>query len=62
MTKTESLKCHFCQKAATAIKTEAEIDYSGEEEVIVPVELPICADCADQWYDGTEEFPGTKEL
>jgi hypothetical protein len=55
--------CYLCQTAeATAMKTEVEIDYSGEEEVEVPVTRPICLPCNEHWFDGTEEVPALLPL
>jgi len=65
MTTTENAKCHFCQAAATALKTEAERDYDvdgDEAEKVTAVDLPICGTCAEEYYDGTEEYPGVRPL
>ena len=68
MTMTEILKCHFCQAAATAIKLDSTVEpQEGPDGVdlpdtIVTERLPICDDCAEEWYDGTEIHPGTLPL
>lgn len=56
------LVCHFCKGPATAVKTETDIDYSGETEEVIDVELMICEACAEFWYDGTEDHPGTTPI
>lgn len=59
MTTTTTTQCSFCGAAATAIKIEADRTYDDEcTEIITQVLKPVCADCAEYWYDGTEDFPG----
>jgi hypothetical protein len=60
-------KCELCEtNRATLIKYEAELDceiVDGEErEIVLKVAVKICAQCSEDWYDGTEEFPQTYPL
>lgn len=56
-------KCHLCPQEATATKIEIELeaDENGNE-IQIQVRKPICEECAEAWYDGTEEFPGVLPL
>jgi YgiT-type zinc finger domain-containing protein len=54
--------CQFCGGPATAVKTETDIDYSDETEAVIDVEVLVCDGCAEHWYDGTEDHPGTRPL
>lgn len=68
MTKTSTAQqiCFYCgTAAATAIKVEIEREYDdadGGKEIEIEVEHLICDGCADYWFDGTEDRPGTKPL
>lgn len=68
MTKTENLKCHFCQATATHLKRDAVLEERNDEngqclpDAIVTEELPICLACEDENYDGTEIYPGVTPL
>ena len=55
--------CKLCPAEAEVLKFEAEYgeDEEGYEQ-IAKVEIAICRACAHDWYDGTEEFPGTHPL
>lgn len=68
MTKTENseAKCYFCQGAATAIKQEVELvegpdGADGPDAEAIEL-LPICADCHEDNYDGTERYPALLPL
>lgn len=67
MTKTESLKCHFCSDAATALKREAEYVETEQADGTVTGTwdselLPICEGCDEENYDGTEQYPALLPL
>jgi hypothetical protein len=57
--------CELCGiEEATLIKTEADTSWDDEagREVITKVGIKICGGCAEAYYDGTEEFPGTRPI
>lgn len=59
------MNCQLCETApAEVIKFEAERAWDDAEgaEVITTQRLHICRACADGYYDGTEDFPGTEPL
>lgn len=53
MTKTE---CHYCQGPATGIKREATAPVEDDDTETIE-HLPICDECHDYHYDGTEQYP-----
>lgn len=70
MTKTSTApKCYFCETTdATAIKRDVELesrdDADGQclPDAEIVTELPICLDCNETWYDGTETYPALLPL
>lgn len=56
--------CYFCQAEAQVVKFEAEWNaHETEDEMVeTKVALAICLACADEHYDGTEEYPETYPL
>jgi YgiT-type zinc finger domain-containing protein len=60
----ENMTCEICEAQATAVKFEAEemINEDNERTSLNKVKILICQACAEDYYDGTEEFPGTYPL
>lgn len=60
--------CYFCKGAPMAVKRDASIEEreTATGEIIEDGErielLPICLDCDDHWYDGTEAYPALLPL
>lgn len=65
MTMTQNTKCELCKTAEAEVlkfeSEEVEIDEHGHTE-IRKVPVLICLTCAEDEYDGTEEFPGYHPL
>jgi hypothetical protein len=73
MTKTGTLKedpteCYFCKGAPTHVKREATLleTETASGEVLPDTEeielLPVCEDCNEENYDGTEAYPALLPL
>lgn len=60
----EKMECELCETAAAeVIKLETESSYdeqSNEHRAVIRVK--ICKACAELYYDGTEDHPGTLPL
>lgn len=61
-TAAETKTCYFCQGPATAIKQEAEFVETEQADGTVTESwtielLPICGECNEENYDGTERHP-----
>lgn len=65
-TTTAPRTCYLCEIApAQALKIEDDVEWSDENggaEIHIEVEHPICLACAEYWFDGTEDHPGTLPL